>query len=118
LSGEPVREAVQTLDPLAPTAYAINCTPPPLTTRAVADLATATTTPFGAYANVGEWSDGTWARVFGVEFIFDVDPGMYLQHAMCWRELGAAFIGGCCGTRPEHVRRLAAAFRGDRQRQA
>ncbi len=118
LSGESVREAVQTLDPLAPTAYAINCTPPPLTTRAVADLATATATPFGAYANVGEWSDGTWARVFGAEFIFDVDPGMYLQHAMSWRDLGAAFIGGCCGTGPEHVRRLAVAFRDDRQRQA
>jgi len=115
LSGEPVREAVQTLDRLAPTAYAINCTPPALTTRAVADLATATTTPFGAYANVGEWSDGTWARVFGPEFIFDVDPGAYLQHATAWRELGAAFVGGCCGTGPGHVRRLAGAFRSARR---
>jgi homocysteine S-methyltransferase len=116
LSGEPVRAAVQALDPLAPTAYAINCTPVPLTTRAVTDLAPATTTPFGAYANVGEWSDGTWSGVFGAEFVFDVDPGAYLQHAMSWRELGAAFVGGCCGTRPEHVHRLAEAFRADARR--
>jgi enediyne biosynthesis protein CalE2 len=119
LSGESVREAVKALDALAPTAYAINCTPAPLTTRAVADLAMATTTtPFGAYANVGDWSDGTWSRVFGAEFIFDVDPGAYLQHAMSWRELGAAFVGGCCGTGPEHVRRLAGAFGGDRPHRA
>jgi S-methylmethionine-dependent homocysteine/selenocysteine methylase len=110
LSGEPVREAVQTLDRLAPTAYAINCTPAPLATRAAADLAAATRTPFGAYANVGEWSNGTWARVFGAEFIFNVDPDAYLQHAVTWREFGAAFVGGCCGTRPEHIHRLAGAF--------
>jgi enediyne biosynthesis protein CalE2 len=115
LSGEPVREAVRTLDGLGPAAYAINCTPAPLTTRAAADVAAATHTPFGAYANVGEWSDGTWARVFGSEFVFNVDPDAYLQHAMGWRELGAAFVGGCCGTRPEHIHRLAGAFRGGRR---
>jgi S-methylmethionine-dependent homocysteine/selenocysteine methylase len=110
LSGEPVREAVRTLDGLRPTAYAINCTPAPLTTRAVADLVAATETPCGAYANVGEWSDGAWARVFGGDVIFDVDPDAYRQHAIGWRELGAAFVGGCCGTRPDHVRRLADAL--------
>jgi S-methylmethionine-dependent homocysteine/selenocysteine methylase len=110
LSGEPVREAVRTLDRLGAAAYAVNCTPAPLTTRAVADLAAATRTPCGAYANVGEWSDGTWARVFGGDVVFNVDPDAYLQHAMGWRELGIAFVGGCCGTRPEYIRRLAAAF--------
>jgi homocysteine S-methyltransferase len=110
LSGEPVPEAVRALDPLGPTAYAINCTPAPLTTRAAADLASSTRTPFGAYANVGEWSDGTWARIFGAGFIFEIGPDAYLQHAMGWRELGAAFVGGCCGTRPEHIARLASAL--------
>jgi S-methylmethionine-dependent homocysteine/selenocysteine methylase len=110
LSGEPVREAVQALDPLAPAAYAINCTPAPLTTRALADLGAATRTPFGAYANVGEWSDGMWARVFGEDVVFNVDPDAYRQHAMGWRELGAVFLGGCCGTRPEHIHRLAQTF--------
>jgi S-methylmethionine-dependent homocysteine/selenocysteine methylase len=111
LSGESVREAVTTIDLLAPSAYAINCTPVSLTTRAVTDLVAATTIPFGAYANVGGWNDRTWSRVFGSKVIFDVDPGPYLQHAMTWRELGAAFVGGCCGTGPEHVRLLARAFR-------
>jgi S-methylmethionine-dependent homocysteine/selenocysteine methylase len=116
LSGESVREAVQTLDPLGPTAYAVNCTPVPLTTRALTDLAAATMTPFGAYANVGDWSDGTWSRVFGGEFIVEVDPDAYLRHATTWRELGATFVGGCCGTGPAHVRRLAAAFRAEDRR--
>jgi S-methylmethionine-dependent homocysteine/selenocysteine methylase len=107
LSGERVRDAVRALDPLEPAAYAINCTPPALTTRALADLGAATATPFGAYANAGDWSNGTWSRIFGAEFIFEVDPDAYLQHAMGWRELGAAFIGGCCGTTPDHIHRLA-----------
>ena len=110
LSGEPVRDAVRALDPLGPAAYAINCTPVPLATRAAADLAAATATPFGVYANAGDWSDGTWSRVFGAEFIFELDPDAYLAHAVTWRELGAAFVGGCCGTGPAHVRRLAGAF--------
>ncbi len=110
LSGERVADAVRALDPLSPTAYAVNCVPVSPATRAAADIAGATTTPFGVYANVGEWSDGTWARVFGPEFIFSVDPDCYLQHAASWRQLGASFVGGCCGTTPEHIRRLTDAM--------
>jgi homocysteine S-methyltransferase len=109
LSGEPLAAAVGALDPLGPTAYAVNCTPVPLATRALAELRGATRVPFGIYANVGDWQ-GTWAGVFGAEFVFPVEPESYLQHAISWRQLGASFIGGCCGTTPEHIRRLGEAF--------
>ena len=33
-------------------------------------------------------------------------PQQYLEYARGWREQGARIIGGCCGTRPEHVRAL------------
>ncbi len=126
LSGEPIGDAVRAIDPLGPAAYAINCTPVTLATRAAADLARATTTPFGVYANVGDWrppaaiaaqagvtegvtgQPGFFAKTFGEENTFDVTPDVYLQHATTWRQLGASFVGGCCGTRPAHIAALAA----------
>jgi homocysteine S-methyltransferase len=106
LSGEPVAQAVAELEPFEPAGYAINCTPIATTTRALADLRRAIDRPVGAYSNVGDWSIGTWSRVFGPQFIFDVSPEGYLHHATTWLELGASFAGGCCGTTPEHIAAL------------
>ena len=35
-----------------------------------------------------------------------LDPQQYLEYAKGWREQGARIIGGCCGTRPDHIRAL------------
>ena len=35
-----------------------------------------------------------------------LDPRQYLEYAKAWREQGARIIGGCCGTRPDHIRAL------------
>ena len=35
-----------------------------------------------------------------------LDPQQYLEHAKGWSEQGALIIGGCCGTRPDHIRAL------------
>ena len=35
-----------------------------------------------------------------------LDPQQYLEYAKEWREQGARIIGGCCGTRPDHIRAL------------
>ena len=35
-----------------------------------------------------------------------LDPQQYLEYAKAWREQGARIIGGCCGTRPDHIRAL------------
>ena len=32
-----------------------------------------------------------------------LDPQQYLGYAKGWREQGARIIGGCCGTRPDHI---------------
>lgn len=129
LSGEPIEEAVRAVEPLAPAAFAINCTPVTLATRAAADLAHTTGVPFGVYANVGDWRPpaaiaaqagvepgeadrpGFFAKTFGASNMFEVTAEAYVQHAASWRELGAAFVGGCCGTRPAHIEQLAARLR-------
>ena len=35
-----------------------------------------------------------------------LDPQQYLEYAKRWSEQGARIIGGCCGTRPDHIRAL------------
>ena len=35
-----------------------------------------------------------------------IDPQAYLEYARVWSEQGALIIGGCCGTRPDHIRVL------------
>ena len=35
-----------------------------------------------------------------------MDPQQYLEYAKEWSEQGARIIGGCCGTRPDHIRAL------------
>ncbi len=35
-----------------------------------------------------------------------LDPQQYLEYAKGWSKQGARIIGGCCGTRPDHIRVL------------
>ena len=54
---------------------------------------------FGAYAHFpGHRGPNPLANV--------LDPQQYLEYAKGWREQGARIIGGCCGTRPDHIRAL------------
>ncbi len=59
--------------------------------------------PFGAYANAGDASEGLG---------WNADPERaalgYERLARSWIEAGATLVGGCCGTGPAHIRRLAA----------
>ena len=55
---------------------------------------------FGAYAHFpGHGGPNPLANV--------LDPQQYLEYAREWREQGARIIGGCCGTRPDHIRALS-----------
>ena len=38
---------------------------------------------------------------------YDSDPGYYAQQAAACAQEGARILGGCCGTTPEHIRRVA-----------
>jgi S-methylmethionine-dependent homocysteine/selenocysteine methylase len=59
--------------------------------------------PFGAYANAGDEHEGIgWSA--------DAEAGAraYEEIARMWMGAGATLVGGCCGTGPAHIRRLAA----------
>ena len=59
----------------------------------------------------------TWTGIFGAYAHFPrsaspplqpdaMNPQNYLEYAKGWSEQGARIIGGCCGTRPDHIQVL------------
>lgn len=102
LSGESPGEAAAALQPLGPAAMMINCTPADVLHRALDALLGATSLPVGAYGNVGHAeSERGWSAT-------DVlDAEAYAAHAISWVGAGARLVGGCCGTRPEHLAAVA-----------
>ena len=78
---------------------------------------------FVMHTAVGETGPGleivkkNWSRTFGAYAHFPghntssplsnaLDPQQYLEYAKGWHEQGARIIGGCCGTRPDHIQVL------------
>jgi methionine synthase I (cobalamin-dependent) len=43
---------------------------------------------------------------------YDVTPEMMGSQVNDWLDAGAALVGGCCGTSPEHLRQIAKAVKG------
>ena len=84
----------------------INCTPPDGIDLAL-DAAASAGVPFGAYAHLGEVDPAVaWGNAP------DLSPDEYARRALRWIERGATIVGGCCGTRPAHIRALAEAVCG------
>jgi S-methylmethionine-dependent homocysteine/selenocysteine methylase len=104
LSGEPLAEALAAVAPFAPALVGVNCAPPDAVAAALPSLARSGL-PFGVYANLGAPDDaGGFARSR------DCAPEQFAAHALGWVAAGASAVGGCCGTRPEHVRAIARAL--------
>ena len=87
-------------------AVGINCAAPDVVGRALPVLRAATDKPLVAYPNAGEFYDPvtkSW-RSAGEE-------GGLVELAPSWIAAGARLVGGCCRTRPAHIRELAHAVR-------
>lgn len=80
----------------------VNCLPAADTLPFVASLADLGV-PFGAYANAGRQED---ALGWGAEP--EAAARRYEALARTWIDAGASVVGGCCGTGPAHIARLAA----------
>jgi S-methylmethionine-dependent homocysteine/selenocysteine methylase len=63
----------------------------------------------GAYPHVGDWEPPNW--VFR-----EIAPADFARRAHEWVAAGATIVGGCCGTGPEHIAALSAAFAGSTRR--
>jgi methionine synthase / methylenetetrahydrofolate reductase(NADPH) len=113
--GESPREVAAALDELPVAVIGTNCTLGPQGLLAVLrELSRHTALPLSAQPNAG-----VPRRVGGRNFRYTVDAEYFAQYARRYVEAGAALVGGCCGTTPDHIRAaaevttdLAPSFRG------
>lgn len=101
LSGETLTAAADVLLPLGICAIGVNCGPTPDLAKPLAELGSACGKDFPliAYGNIGYADENVgWINTDSES------PDIYRNHAMKWN---AKIIGGCCGTTPEHIRRLS-----------
>lgn len=105
LSGETLSEAAEQLLPLGISAIGVNCGPTACLANPLAELRAACgeNFPLIAYGNIGCVDETVgWINTDSES------PDIYCEHASHWP---AKIIGGCCGTTPAHITKLAQAKR-------
>jgi homocysteine S-methyltransferase len=85
-------------------AIGVNCTHPALMPALIGELRRAADRPIVVYPNSGEGWDAA-ARCWTGKG----DPESYSAQAADWFRAGAQIVGGCCRTRPAHIRLVAEA---------
>lgn len=104
--GEKLGECGRLLDPIPQVvAVGINCTAPGLIGPLLRELKQTTSKPLLVYPNSGETWDAEKRTWFGPS-----DPSLFGRLAKEWQAEGAQAVGGCCRTRPEHIRNIREAF--------
>jgi homocysteine S-methyltransferase len=103
--GEQLRDCAAAVAALPQTvAIGVNCTHPSLLPALIGELRAASTKPIIVYPNSGEGWDAQRRCWTGSS-----DPGEFGAKAEEWFKAGAQTVGGCCRTRPAHIRAVAAA---------
>jgi S-methylmethionine-dependent homocysteine/selenocysteine methylase len=115
-SGERISEGVSALADLPVSGFLVNCCAPESVTAAIPELAKMTDQRIGGYANAFQPISQNW-RLDGdkvsdglLSLRTDLDPEGYAGHVARWLKAGATVVGGCCGTRPGHIRRIRELF--------
>ena len=104
--GTPFTDVVATVSTIpSVVAVGVNCVDPGLVEPLLVRARGVTELPLVAYPNDGRVWDASAHAWRG--------DGRLADAALVrrWRDLGARYIGGCCGTRPAAIERLAAALR-------
>jgi homocysteine S-methyltransferase len=110
--GTPLAECAAYLAPRdGVTAIGINCTPPHFIPDLIRAVTAVTDKPVIVYPNSGETYDPIAKCWLG-----EADPSEFGTFSREWRKLGAALIGGCCRTTPQHIRQISDRFRKKRWR--
>lgn len=99
--GTDARRLGAALQELAPDVAGLNCSVgPAVMLDALEDMAEATTLPLSGQPNAG------LPRTVGDRKIYLASPEYLAQYARRMIDLGVRFVGGCCGTTPEHIKRM------------
>ncbi|MFA6075827.1 MAG: homocysteine S-methyltransferase family protein [Negativicutes bacterium] len=98
MSGTDAQTAAIVLDKLGADVIGVNCsTGPAEMLEIIRTLRTATNKPISALPNAG------LPILFQGNTMFPMQPAEFAEWATRLYEAGADYIGGCCGTTPEHI---------------
>ena len=107
--GTEVERLAENLEEWGVDALGLNCSVGPAEILdAMERLAAVTDLPLAAQPNAG------LPRTVGDRKIYLASPEYMARYARRMVEAGVRFVGGCCGTGPEHIRQIRAAVLGDR----
>jgi S-methylmethionine-dependent homocysteine/selenocysteine methylase len=95
--GDAFGRAARRFEELGVGALLVNCIPPDHLDGMVSYLRDFTDMPLGVYPNLGYYTRAGW------RFESEIGGPEYAEMALRWRSEGAQIIGGCCGTKPEHI---------------
>jgi len=111
-SGETLSEACLSLENLPVSGTLVNCCAPESVEAAMGTLKSKGREFIGGYANTFTPIPEDWVlgqkkdEEFCTPFRKDLSPEEYLKHVKRWIYEGANVVGGCCGTGPEHIRKI------------
>jgi S-methylmethionine-dependent homocysteine/selenocysteine methylase len=104
--GDAFGRAARKFEQMGVDALLVNCIPPDHVDGMVSYLRDFTDLPLGVYPNLGYYTSAGW------QFESEIGGAEYAEMARGWRAEGAQIVGGCCGTRPEHIEAAREALTG------
>jgi len=113
-SGEKLKDAVLEANQLDIECQLLNCCAADIATNAIGTLKKAKN--FGIYANSAKLKEKKSIQDLGKTVDIDVNhyantlaitAEEYAKEAKIWIDEGAYVVGGCCTTRPEHIKRIS-----------
>jgi homocysteine S-methyltransferase len=109
--GERAADALRTLVAAGADAAGINCTLGPQETLDVfAQIAAQVGAPLSVMPNAG------YPTLIRGRNVYNASPDYFREYALEFVDHGAAIVGGCCGTTPEHIRAMARGLSGATRR--
>lgn len=107
LAGNSPAEVAGALESLGVAVIGANCTLGPQgLLEVLRELARHTSLPLAAQPNAGP------PTLVEGQFRYTADPAYFARYARRFVEVGAALVGGCCGTTPAHIEAVAAEVAG------
>ncbi len=99
--GTDARTLAAVLTGMGPDVVGLNCSVgPAVVLDALEEMVGATSLPLSAQPNAG------LPRSVGDRKIYLASPDYMAQYARRMIDLGVRFVGGCCGTTPDHIKRI------------
>jgi homocysteine S-methyltransferase len=103
LGGEPLEQVMKEVEVHEPLFVGVNCVSPALATKTLYTLKGITHRPLSVYAQ----GAGMPSKDQGWLFLEENSLKHYMRHVRDWIGAGAQIIGGCCGTSPAYIEKVA-----------